>query len=129
VIQPAPSPDPLNAPRPNPPLRADALTWTALLGRWMDFARASLALPADAGGDAWRASVGAVITLQAVTFALGEIGELPPGERAWARDKAEVIVARSVREIETAWRGTAIPSTLVEIVADARSALVDATAA
>ncbi len=90
----------------------------------MDFARASLALPADAGGDAWRASAPAVINLQAVTFALAEIGELPPGERAWARDKAEVLVAKSVREIETAWRGTAMSASLVEIVADARAALV-----
>ena len=94
----------------------------------MDFARASVALPADAGGDAWRASVPAVINLQAVTFALAEIGELPPGERAWARDKAEVLVARSVGEIETAWRGTAMSASLVEIIADARAALVGARA-
>jgi hypothetical protein len=35
------------------PLHPDALTWAGLLGQWLDFARASVALPDDAEGRRW----------------------------------------------------------------------------
>ena len=38
-------------------LRPSDLTWTALLARWIEFAKASVALPDDAEGDRWRSSV------------------------------------------------------------------------
>ncbi len=104
-------------------LRPHALTWTALLGKWVEFAQASLALPRDAEGDAWRASVPAIINLQAVTFALSEVGELPEDERALAMDKAEILVDRSARELGAIWRNSALPAMLIELIGDAQTAL------
>src|SRR5262245_40321112 len=49
------------------------LTWPALLGHWTAFAQNSLALPKTADGDRWRAAVPAIIGLQALTHALGDL--------------------------------------------------------
>ncbi|UCD76819.1 MAG: hypothetical protein JSV91_07800 [Phycisphaerales bacterium] len=104
-------------------LHPEALTWTALLGRWMDFAKASLAVPRDAEGDRWRACVPAVINLQAVTFALADLGELPVKERPLGRDKAEMIIRDNARKVRETFRGAVMPDSLAEICADARAAL------
>ena len=105
------------------PLHPEALTWTALLGQWMDFARASVALPPDAEGDAWRAAVPAIITLQAVTFALADFARLPAPERPLARDKAEILINDSAAGLISAWEGICVPESVREIEADARKAL------
>jgi hypothetical protein len=104
-------------------LDANALTWTGLLGQWVQFAQASMALPDDADGPAWRASVGAVINLQAVTFALADLDRLPPDEQALAVDKAEILIRDSEARIDAAWRGAGAPESLREIVRDANAAL------
>ena len=80
----------------------DAITWTALLGQWMDFARTSVALPSNADGHRWRQSVSPIITLQAVTFALGEIARVDAAEQALARDKADILIRRSAQDLEAA---------------------------
>ena len=104
-------------------LHPEALTWTALLGRWMDFAKASVAMPKDAEGDRWRACVPAVINLQAVTFALADLGELPVEERPLGRDKAEMIIRDNAGKVREPFRGVEMPDSRAEICADARAAL------
>ncbi|HYE02951.1 MAG TPA: hypothetical protein VD963_06925 [Phycisphaerales bacterium] len=106
-----------------------ALTWAALLAHWTDFARASLALPAGAEGDRWRAAAAPIIGLQAVTFALGDLDRLAgadhagAGERAVALDRAEVLVRRHGRELEALWAGSEMPALVRELADDARAAL------
>jgi hypothetical protein len=99
------------------------LTWATLLARWTDFARASVALPTDGEGGRWRASVAPIIGLQAVTFALGESGLLPPDERAVALDRGALLVARYAAELAAAWGSCPLPGEVVALVEDARSAL------
>jgi hypothetical protein len=104
-------------------LHPETLTWTALLAKWMDFARASLAAPRDAKGDRWRAAVPAVITLQAVTFALADLAQLPVEERPLGRDRAELLINENTAKLHDIWRDEPMPDSLVEISADARAAL------
>lgn len=99
----------------------DALTWTGLLARWIEFARSSVALPNDAEGERWRSSVAPIITLQAVTFALGDLDRLPAEERPLARDKAEMLIEQHVGQLEVIWRGVSLPPMLLELVEDARA--------
>jgi hypothetical protein len=101
----------------------DALTWTALLGRWLELAQAAVALPADATGRRWRRSVPDVIRLQAVACALGDLTRVPEADRPYARDRAEVLIVESAGSIETIWRGEPLPGELDEIIGDARTAL------
>lgn len=108
-------------------LRPEALTWTALLAKWMDYARATLALPDDADGMRWRSSVAPIITLQAVTFALGDIDPLPADEQALARDKAELLIDRAQHDLATVWNDAGWPDNVRDIVDDARAALLRVT--
>lgn len=104
------------------PLHPEILTWTALLGRWIEFAKASVAIPKDADGENWRKSVPAVINLQAVTFALAELGELAVEDRPVALDRAEVLIDDNTGKLAAIW-GTGLPESLLEINADAQKAL------
>jgi hypothetical protein len=99
------------------------LTWAALLSRWVEFAQAAVALPDDAEGEAWRASVPAIINLQAVTFALGEVAELPADERALGLDRAAILIRRGATDLNGAWRGEPMPERVRELIEDARAAL------
>ena len=110
-------------PVPTEPL--DAPTWAALLSRWLDFARAAVALPQDGEGDRWRRSVSPAITLQAVTMALGEVEKLDPQERALARDRASVLIERETTALGEIW-GAPLPDRLGELTTDASSALASA---
>lgn len=99
------------------------VTWAALLGQWMDFAKASVALPPGKEGEAWRQTVSPVIALQALTYALGEIADLEPEERALGLDKAEMLIAGHVAEINQAWAGREMPESVREVVGDASVAM------
>ena len=110
------------------------LTWPALLAHWTAFAQASLALPKDANGERWRASVASIIGLQAVTFALGDLDRLghgdpaapraeEEGERALALDKADILIRTHAAELHQTWRGEPLHAELDTIIADARAAL------
>jgi len=112
---------------PVPPLHPETLAWTALLAHWMDFAKAAVALPKDGHGPRWNASVPAIITLQAVTFALAEVGGLPSDERALACDRAEMLINTAANQLECAWNGMAKPASIDEIITDSRLALRRAT--
>lgn len=106
-----------------PDLRPETLTWTALLARWIEFAQAAVAIPEEENGERWRASVPAMINLQAVTLALRELDTVDQREWPWARDKAEVLIERSASELGEAWRAEPMPGTVLELCDDARSAL------
>jgi hypothetical protein len=109
-------------------MAAADLDWAALLAHWTAFARSSLALPRGAEGDRWRAAVAPIIGLQAVTFALGDLGRLRESddERALALDRAEVLIRRHADELAAIWPGQALHPELTAIVADARAALAAA---
>lgn len=64
------------------------LTWAALLGKWTELARASVAFPKTSEGAKWRKSVPDLIGLQAITHALGEFDLLDEGEQGLALDRA-----------------------------------------
>jgi len=107
-------------------LNTDAMTWTALLSNWLEFAQASLTLPRDAEGKRWRQSVVSVITLQAVTFALRDLDRLPSAERPYARDKAEVLIDEHAETLRDIWRQTPMPAMIREVLQDARGAFARA---
>jgi len=131
-----PTPQNPQDPQPNTPpgesdhpsIRPDQLTWAVLLARWTDFARSAVALPKDGEGGRVRESVAPMIGLQAIVFALGEVHRLPASERSLGLDRAEVLIARHVRELHDAWRGHAMPRELQILISDARGALAAARA-
>jgi hypothetical protein len=106
-----------------PRMNTNAMTWTALLGKWVEFAQASLALPHDAEGERWRQSVPAIIHLQAVTFALDELDQLPSSEQPYAHDMASVMIDDNVSTLESIWADAESPQSIKEVIADARDAL------
>lgn len=99
------------------------LAWAALLGRWIEFAKASVALPTDGDGGRWRASIVPFIELQAIVWALGELHEIPAADRAVARDRAEVHVRKASAALDSAWRGVPMPEAILELLDDATIAL------
>ncbi|NNF44829.1 MAG: hypothetical protein HKN62_17630 [Phycisphaerales bacterium] len=103
-------------------LDAGRLSWAGLLAHWIDFARAARALPPSESAP-WRSAVPAIIDLQAVTFALGDLTRLAPSERPFARDQAEHLIHRSAQTIADAWRAEPRPPAVVEVIDDARLAL------
>jgi hypothetical protein len=110
-------------PEPTPndpgPSEASVARWTALLARWIEFARAGAALPA---GDEWRRAITPVIELQAVTFALADIGTLPKGDRAMAVDRAGLLVERNERAMQDIWGTDQPPAGVTDLLIDARRA-------
>ena len=105
-----------------PPLPVDRLTWAVLLGRWVEFARSAVALPNDEEGRRLRDSVGDVIVLQAVWFALQGLGELEASERALGLDRAAVLIEKHRVALTQRWGGE-LPAAMGELLADAVEAL------
>lgn len=99
-----------------------ALSWSVLLAKWTQFAQSATALPEEGDMGRWKRSVSAVIGLQAVTFALGEINELARDERALALDRAGVLIDRHEEELDGVW-GDARAEEIDELIGDARRAL------
>jgi hypothetical protein len=93
-----------------------------LLAKWVELAQASVAFPKTADGDRWRAAVPAIIGLQAVACALGEVDTIPETERGIAIDRAEVLTRTHVGQLHGLWRGEPLPDLLAELIADARRA-------
>lgn len=98
-----------------------------MLGRWMDFARAAVALPEAGEGGRWRRAVAPIIGLQAITHALSELDTLDRAQRRVGLDRAAVLIADHTREIHDIWRGEPIPDELRVLLADARATLSAAT--
>lgn len=105
------------------PLYSDRLTWAALLGRWVDFARQAVGLPEDEAGQRLRESVPDIIMLQAVWFALQHVDELPREEQALGLDRAEVLIDRHAEALGERWQGTTMPEQLAELMREARDQL------
>jgi hypothetical protein len=99
------------------------LTWAALLGRWVEFARSAVALPDDAEGRAWRTAVADIIGLQAVAMALRDAERLEAGERAVGVDRARVLIERHTANLHQAFGTTDLRPMLVELITDAWSAV------
>jgi hypothetical protein len=99
------------------------LTWAALLGRWITFARSAVALPDDAHGRAWKAAVPDIIGLQAVAMALGELDQLPADERALGLDRAQILVDRHTRNLSTLFADDLHPM-LRELIQEAQESLI-----
>jgi len=99
------------------------LTWAALLGRWVTFARSAVALPDDAQGRAWKGAVPHIIGLQAVTMALGEADQLAPDQRALGLDRARVLIERHTTALDMLFDGQTMHSMLRELIDDARTAV------
>ncbi|MBC7773000.1 MAG: hypothetical protein H7210_10930 [Pyrinomonadaceae bacterium] len=96
------------------------MTWATLLAHWASLAQASMALPAGAEGDRWRAAVPAIIDLQAVTCALDDLDRLAePDERALALDKADMLIQRDADALSTLWNGEDLHPELQSLIVDA----------
>ena len=104
------------------------LTWAALLGRWVELAQAAVALPDDAEGRAWRSAVPHVITLQAVTMALGEVDDLPADERALGIDRARILVERARAGLDEWFEADDVHPMVAELLGDAEAAVAKAEA-
>lgn len=102
------------------------LTWAALLGRWVEMARAAVALPDDAEGRAWREAIPHIISLQAVTMALGEAGELEADERALGLDRSRILIERAREGLAGLFDAEATHPMVRELLDDAGAALAKA---
>jgi hypothetical protein len=105
------------------PLHPEQLTWAALLGQWVSFAKRAVALPEDERSQRMRDSVSDVIMLQAVWFALQHLDELDRDQRALGLDRAEVLIDQHTANLEKRWAGQSMPITMRELVDDAREQL------
>lgn len=104
-------------------LNPKQLTWAALLGRWVEFARSAVALPDDADGRAWKRSIPAIIGLQAVAMALTHSDELDAEQTAVGLDRARVLIERHTAELHEAFGEGELHPMLVEMIEDAWSAV------
>ncbi len=103
-------------------LDARKLTWAALLGRWVEFARSALALPQDAAGRAWKAAVPHIIGLQAITAALRDLDLLIPEERPLGLDRARLLIEQHTTALNHIFSAPLHPL-LTEIIAESHQAL------
>ncbi len=102
------------------------MAWAALLGRWIEFAKASVSLPDDGAGGRWKRSVVPFIELQATVWALRELTELAEEDRPVARDRAEITVRRANAALSTVWGSHPMPGSILELIDDATVALREA---
>ena len=101
------------------PLEPEKLTWAALLGRWVDFARTAVVLPNNTAGARLRASVPDIIMLQAVWFSLGQLEGLDLSERAVGLDRAAVLIEKHGAALRRRWDGEPLPTQIDDVVRDA----------
>ena len=100
----------------------DPISWPLLLAKWTQIAQAAVALPDAGEGGAWKASVPHIISLHAVTLALGEVDLLPDEDRPLALDRAEISCREAAAGVHEAWNGLELPEGLTELLEDARIA-------
>ena len=98
-------------------LNVPKLTWAAMLGRWVDFARSALALPNDATGQRLRDSVPDIIMLQAVWFALAHLDELDAAQRSVGLDRAEVLIDKHAAALRERF-GAEVPEEIRSLLDD-----------
>lgn len=110
---------------PDPPDRT--LTWAMLLGQWTEFARSAVALPETGEAGRYRGAVAPLITLHAVTHALGELDRLDTDQRSLAGDRAEILIRRESETLRRIWHGEDPPDAIRVFIREAVSALDRAT--
>ena len=120
---PPPSP---HADDPGRDLDVLKLTWSALIGRWVEFARSAVALPTDRAGKRMREAVPSIIMLQAVYFAVQHLEELSRDEQALGLDRAELLLDEHRGVIEKLWHGDSPPGELSVLIHDAETAITQA---
>jgi len=103
-----------------------SLTWSSMLAKWTEFAKASTALPEDGDGPHWRACVVPIVNMQAMIAALGELDQLPRAQRPVAIDASETLLREQVAMIHEAWAGEVIPDALRELMEESRQTLFNA---
>jgi hypothetical protein len=108
-------------------LDADRLTWSVLLGRWVEFARSAVVLPTEGEAGKLKACIPPIIGLQAVIFALTQLDDLPTEERELGRDRAAILIERHRQEIESQWPDHVWPDAIGELIEDAGHALKQAS--
>jgi hypothetical protein len=102
------------------------MAWAALLGRWIEFAKASVSLPDDGTGGRWKRSVVPFIELQATVWALRELSEIGEDDRSVARDRAELTVRKANAALSEVWGSHPMPGSILELIDDATVALREA---
>jgi hypothetical protein len=112
--------------QPSQPDSQRVLTWSLLLAKWTDFAKASTVLPDEGDAGRVKRNVAAIIGLQAVACALAEVDTLPADERNAGLDVAAVQIRSLASQLNDAWSGEPMPEGLVELMHDAQSALTAA---
>lgn len=105
------------------PLEHEKLTWSALLGRWIEFAQSAVALPDNAEGRAWKRAVPEIIGLQAVAMALSEADQLDDDERALGLDRARLLVAAHTEKLVALFGEDLLHPQLMELIDDANAAI------
>ncbi len=100
-----------------------AQTWLSLLAHWTEFAQAAKALPNHGENTRWKSTAPAIITLQAVTFALADLANLNPDERPLAIDRAQILISANTATIRQAWKDEPLPQGLTDLINDATVAL------
>ncbi|MCC6680649.1 MAG: hypothetical protein IT445_07075 [Phycisphaeraceae bacterium] len=98
----------------------DKLTWSVLLGRWVQFARSAAALPREGDGKKLRDSVADLIMLQAVWFALQHLPELDANQRALGLDRAGVLIEKHEQALRRRWEDSPMPESMQQLIDDAR---------
>ena len=78
------------------------MTWAALLGRWMDLAKAARALDGHDDGP-WQRALPAIITFEALTQALPHLAALSVAERSYALVQAAVLLEARRSELDDAF--------------------------
>ena len=105
-------------------LPVNQLTWAVLLGKWVEFARSAVALPATEEGDLMRDSVSDIIMLQAVWFSLKNLQDLPIHEQALGIDRAAVLIEKHKRNLQMRYQKNAMPNLMQELIRDAEDSLL-----
>ncbi|MCW5763410.1 MAG: hypothetical protein KIT88_09245 [Phycisphaeraceae bacterium] len=98
-------------------------TWSALLGKWTEFAQSAVALPTLGEGGRWRRAVPGIITLQANLHALSELSQIEPAEIPAALVRAGKSIEDASIEISEIWAGEPMPPQALEVVDEAKLAL------
>lgn len=107
-------------------LQVRELAWSALLGQWIEFAKASVALPEGGEGGRWKRAVPTIIQMQATVCLLRDLGSVAPEDRRWMRDRAELVWRRCATTLAEIWGNEPMPPHLIELESDAVVAQRDA---
>jgi hypothetical protein len=105
---------------------SDPLTWAVLLAQCTEFARSAVALPEDGEAGRHRRSVPHLITLAAITHALGQLDRLDEGEHALALDRSEIQIRDAIAALDMIWEGRDPPEAVWVFVEEAAAALGEA---